>query len=253
MAPDMPPEAIPVLIPSMIVFGFLLGVRHALEADHVAAVAALSTRTSSLRGLLGLAAGWGTGHTCSILAVGAVAVALGATLPAGSELYLERLVGVVLVAMGLDVLRRLGARRVHVHAHDHGDGRRHVHLHLHESPGSEHEARAPVHGSPAHAHDQGAHSHGHPGLLRALAMGSLHGMAGSAALLVVAIPQGGSALGALACLAAFGVGSIAGMLLFSLALSLPLRFAARGAGMMAGLEGTLGLATLLVGLRIVVG
>lgn len=244
MVPELAPAAIPVLVPmlvpSMIAFGFLLGVRHALEADHVAAVAALSTRTSSLRGLLGLAAGWGTGHTCSILVVGAIAVALGATLPAGSEHYLERIVGVVLVLMGLDVLRRLGARRVHVHAHDHGDGRRHVHVHLHDEPAHD-------------DHEAAAHAHEHAGVLRALAMGSLHGMAGSAALLVVAVPQGGSALGALTCLAAFGAGSIAGMMLFSLALSLPLRFAARGTRAMAGLEGALGLATLLVGVRIVVG
>ncbi len=231
------------MIPSMVAFGFLLGVRHALEADHVAAVAALSTRTSSLRGLVGLAAGWGAGHTFSILAVGALAVALGATLPAGSEAWLERAVGVVLVAIGVDVLRRLGARRVHVHAHDHGDGRRHVHVHLHEAAARRYDGEAPAH----------AHDHEHPGVLRALAMGSLHGMAGSAALLVVAIPQGGSAFGALTCLAAFGAGSIAGMMLFSLALSVPLRFAARGAGATAGLEGALGLATLAVGLRIVAG
>lgn len=225
------------MMASMLGFGFLLGVRHALEADHVAAVAALSTRVISLRGLLGLAVSWGTGHALAILTIGSIAIALGAGLPSGSEHYLERLIGVVLLVMGLDVLRRTRSRRLHAHAHEHGDGCVHVHLHVHDEP-------TLVHGD---------HGHDHPGALRALAMGGLHGLAGSAALMWVAIPSGGSALGALVCLAAFGAGAIAGMMLFSLALSLPLHLAARGATAMTGLESALGVATLLVGLRIVVG
>lgn len=195
---------------SMLFFGFLLGVRHSLEADHVAAVAALATRTSSRRGLLRLAAGWGTGHTLTILAVGALVIAVGVSLPSASEQTLDRVVGAVLLFLGADVLRRAVAPRVHLHEHErHGVG-------------------------------------------RALAMGSLHGLAGSAALLLLVLPNAGGGLAALACLAVFGAGSIAGMLLFSLALAVPLQLAMRSASAMAGLEGVLGTATILVGLRILV-
>lgn len=217
---------------SMLLFGFLLGIRHALEADHVAAVAALATRSTSRRELLSLAAGWGTGHTLTILAMGAGAIALGATLSAASEALLERAVGVVLVAMGGDVLRRAIGRGVHAHAHAHDDGALHVHLHFHE-------------GEPAHDHE-----HGRANTARALLMGTLHGLAGSAALLLVALPQARTAAEAMAYLATFGIGSVGGMMAFSLALSFPLRLASRAGGAMIGLEGVLGSATVLVGLRI---
>lgn len=228
------------MIASMIGVGFLLGVHHALEADHVAAVAALSTRTASLRGLLRLAAGWGAGHTLSIVAVGTSAIVLGIALPDGSEPFLDRFIGAVLVVMGLDVLRRLLARHVHVHVHEHDDGSLHRHLHFHDAPAAALQAR----------HE---HHHPHAGAGRALAMGMLHGLAGSAALLLLALPRAGSAIEAIAYLLMFGIGSIAGMLLFSLVLSVPLGLAARASGTMNGLEGLLGLATIAVGVWIVAG
>jgi ABC-type nickel/cobalt efflux system permease component RcnA len=224
---------------SMLLFGFLLGVRHALEADHVAAVAALATRTSSHRGLLRLAAGWGTGHTLTILAVGAVVIAVGVSLPSASAHTLDRVVGAVLVLLGADVLRRALARRMHAHVHEHDDGSRHLHLHFHDA---EPEATAARH----------EHEHERRGVGRALAMGSLHGLAGSAALLLLVLPNAGGGLAALGCLAVFGVGSIVGMLLFSLAIAFPLQLAMRSVSAMAGLEGVLGTATILVGVRILV-
>jgi len=227
---------------SMLFFGFLLGVRHALEADHVAAVAALATRTTSLRGLLRLAAGWGTGHTLTIVVVGSLAIALGVTIPLGSEHVLDQCIGVVLVVLGADVLRRAAARRMHLHVHRHDDGSRHLHLHFHDAEVREH-AR--------HQHDvDHDHDHAPAGLGRALAMGTLHGMAGSAALMLLVLPRAESAVEAVACLAVFGVGSIAGMLLFSLAIAVPLRLATRTGGAMLGLESVLGAATILVGVHI---
>jgi len=232
------------MFPSMILFGFLFGLRHALEADHIAAVAALSARTSSLRDLLRLAAGWGTGHSLTILAIGSVVIALGATLPEGSETTVDHFIGLLLVLMGLDVIRRAVAGRVHAHVHTHldekGDGARHLHLHLHDAPAVRHDDR--------HEHD-----HSLAGTGRALAMGTLHGMAGSAALLLLVVPRAKSGPEAIASLAVFGAGSIAGMMLFSLALSFPLRMATRFAGATAGLQGVLGIATVLVGVHVMTG
>ena len=223
---------------SMLMFGFLLGVRHSLEADHVTALAALATRTSSLRGLLALAAGWGTGHSMTILAAGALVIALGVSMPPGAEAAFDRLVGPVLVVVGIGVIRRARARRLHVHAHDHGGRERHVHLHLHD--------RA-VHALHDHGHSFSATS-------RAVAMGILHGLGGSGALLLLVMPRAASSQEAMACLALFGLGSIAGMMLFSLALSVPLRMASRFATSTAGLaEGALGATTVFVGLCILTG
>lgn len=228
------------MLASTTLLGFLFGVRHSLEADHVAAVAALATRTSSLRDLLRLAVGWGAGHSLTILAVGSVVIALGTTLPDGSEAIFDLLIGPLLVLMGIDVIRRALDGRVHAHAHEHGDGARHLHLHLHDVP---HERRHGVH----------HHDHALAGTGRALAMGTLHGLGGSAPLLLLVLPQAGSAPAAIAALMVFGAGSIAGMLMFSLALSFPLRAATRFAGATARLQCALGAATVLVGVRVMTG
>lgn len=152
----------------------------------------------------------------------------------GSMLFFGFLLG-VRHALEADVLRRAVACRMHAHVHEHDDGSRHLHLHFHDA---EPEATAV------------RHEHEHRCVGRALAMGSLHGLAGSAALLLMVLPNAGGGLAALACLAVFGLGSIAGMLVFSLAIAFPLQLAMRSASAMTGFEGVLGTATILVGVRI---
>jgi len=218
------------MLASMLLLGFVLGLRHALEADHVAAVAALATRTSSRRDLLRLATGWGAGHGATPVAIGAVATLLGATLPAHSEELFDRVIGLVLVGMGLDVLRRAWMRGVGVDVHEHPDGTRHVHLHSHAGRSDHHE----------HAHAMGG---------RAVALGMLHGLAGSAPVVLLALPRSVPPLESVAYLATFGIGSIAGMLAFSLALSVPLRAAAAMERATIGLEAVLGGASIMVGMR----
>lgn len=222
---------------SMLAFGFLLGLRHALEADHVAAVAALSTRSSSKLAMLRLAATWGAGHMLTLLVLGSAAVLASVRLPAGTEAFAERAVGVVLVLLGLDVLRRVALRRVHLHVHEHDGNVPHLHLHVHEH-------------QQLHAHD---HLHAGDNLGRALAMGTLHGLGGSGALLLLLPLSSSSPLGTLGCLALCGAGSVAGMMLFSAALFVPLREASRNARLMAGLESALGVMTVFVGGSILVG
>ena len=107
---------------SLLALGFLLGVRHALEADHVAAVATLATRSSSAGQTARLAAAWGAGHALMLLLVGGLVVALGLSLPEGVARAFEAAAGVLLVALGLDVLRRLRRQHVHFHVHRHDGG-----------------------------------------------------------------------------------------------------------------------------------
>ncbi|HET9317789.1 MAG TPA: urease accessory protein, partial [Vicinamibacteria bacterium] len=104
---------------SIFLFGFLMGVRHAFEADHLAAVASLATGTRGLRSGLVQGAAWGVGHTLTLLLVGGACLVLGQAVPARWASGLEALVGVMLLALGADVLLRSRRQRVHVHVHAH--------------------------------------------------------------------------------------------------------------------------------------
>lgn len=218
---------------ALLLLGFLVGVRHALEADHLAAVASLATRSASLADKVKVAAAWGGGHAASLLLVGSALIALGVSLPETASRGFEFLAAAVLVALGIDVLRRLRKQHVHFHVHEH-DGARHLHAH--------------AHGEEAHATSAHAHEHARGLLPRALAMGGLHGLAGTGALVLVSMPLLGSGLQAFAYILTFALGSVLGMVAFSVALSLPLAWSPRLLEASAGkLEATLGVVTIAVG------
>jgi high-affinity nickel-transport protein len=86
--------------------GFVLGVRHALDADHVAAVSTLVTRTRGMRASSLAGAVWGLGHTLALVVTALLVVFLEIHLPARLALLLELAVAVMLVALGIDLLRR---------------------------------------------------------------------------------------------------------------------------------------------------
>ena len=200
---------------SLLLLGLVLGMKHALEADHIAAVAALATRSRTVRHTVWQGIVWGTGHTLTLLFFGGVVLALHEIVPQRLAGVLELLVGVMLVVLGVDVLRRLATNRVHFHVHQHADGVVHVHAHSH--------AHDPA------PHDPTRHRHVHPeGFpLRALLVGMMHGMAGTAALILVMAGSAGSLALGLAQIALFGVGSIVGMAALSVAIAIPLRLSAR--------------------------
>jgi ABC-type nickel/cobalt efflux system permease component RcnA len=220
---------------ALLVLGFLVGVRHALEADHLAAVASLATRSASLADKVKVAAAWGGGHAASLVLLGSVLVVLGVTLPDTASRGFELVAAVVLIALGVDVLRRVRRQRVHFHVHQHDGGARHLHAH--------------AHGDEA-AHESSAHAHEHArGLLpRALAMGGLHGLAGTGALVLVSMQLMGSRMQALVYVLTFTLGSILGMVAFSLALSLPLAWSPHLLEASAGrIEAALGVVTIALG------
>lgn len=226
------------LLGSLLALGLLLGLKHALEADHVSTVATLASRSASTRQTLGVAAAWGLGHAAALVGLGTALIGLGATLPENVSRMLELAVGVILVVLGGGVLRRLRQKRIHLHFHEH-DGVRHLHAHAHAGARGTHDS---------------AHDHGHRPLLwrRPLLIGGVHGLAGTAAITVLALPVGGSAAQALLYLLVFGCGSILGMLALSVVVSLPFRVAARHLGRVAfGLEALLGVADVAIGAWIV--
>lgn len=193
--------------------GFLIGMRHALEADHVAAVATLATRARTLRQAVPLGVMWGLGHTLTLFAFGAVIVVLNTSLSPDVALALEAVVGVMLVGLGLDVIYRVIKKRIHFHVHAHEDAKRHIHAHSHEGE---------------KAHDASHHSHEHfNGLtFRALAVGMMHGLAGSAALVLLTMQSVEPVSTRIIYIVLFGLGSMVGMGLLSLVIAVPLRYAA---------------------------
>lgn len=223
---------------SVLLLGIFIGMKHALESDHVAAVASLATRATSTREMVGLGVAWGCGHTVILLAIGAAVLAFDAVVPEQVAGGLELAVGVMLVVLGGDVIRRLIRDRVHIYAHRHGEI---THIH-------------------AHAHAEGlqgtsGHDHGHPALAwRALLVGAVHGMAGSAALLLLTAQAIHSFWMGVLYIFLFGVGSVAGMAALSAAISLPLRLTARRLGWAyRGLTAIVGIFTIALGIHVVIG
>jgi len=226
------------MLTSLLVLGFLLGLKHALEADHVAAVTSLVTRSASLRETLRVSGAWGIGHAATMIVFGTILILLGATLPDRVVHALEGVVGIMLIVLGIDVLRRLVKRKIHVHDHTHDHGVRHVHVHMHW-----------------HDRQVSRHDHAHAAVLwpRALVVGCVHGLAGTAGLILLALPTVSSGASAVLYLVVFGVGTVAGMILFSLVISVPLAMSVRRLRWAAyGLEGMVGLANVVLGIWIAV-
>ncbi|MCF2521734.1 urease accessory protein [Bradyrhizobium sp. G127] len=194
-------------------FGFLLGMQHALEADHIAAVSSIAARRSNVGDIVRHGLTWGLGHTLTLFVSAGAAILLGHAIPEHVSRPLETAVGVMLVGLGAHVLWRLWRDRVHFHQHRHGDGIQHFHLHSHAA-------------DPA-PHQRSAHAHGHGFRWRTLLVGLMHGMAGSAALLVLAVTQAASPEYGLLYVLLFGMGSMLGMGALSTVIAVPLVISAR--------------------------
>ena len=195
-------------LPLVLGLGFLLGLRHAFEPDHLAAVSTLVTRAGRLRDAARLGVAWGVGHTVSVGLVALLVIALGIQLPAPLATLAELLVALLLVGLGGLVLLRYARGRWHMHAHDHG-GSAHLHLHSHAQESSH------------------SHAHARWDVRRSVGLGLAHGLAGSGAVLVLIVAATPGAAPRLGYVVAFGAGTIAGMVAVSLALGVVVGAASR--------------------------
>ncbi len=200
---------------NLLLIGLFIGMRHALEADHVAAVASLTSQKQSLAHTIKQGAVWGMGHTLTLFLFGSIVIFMETIVPEDLAQGLEMAVGLMLVLLGADVLRRVIRNKIHFHSHQHSDGNSHFHAHSHA-------------GESRRQHKASAHGHQHPqGFpLRALMVGMMHGMAGSAAVILLALETVSSPLQGMLYILTFGVGSIFGMALLSVIISFPLRLSA---------------------------
>ena len=194
--------------------GFVFGLKHALDADHLAAVSTIVSErktwwSSSLVGGL-----WGIGHTLSLLLAGIVVLWLKIPISERVESALEFCVGLMLVGLGVNALVKLArGGKLHLHPHEHG-GHQHIHPHLHDKVAAQ-----------KHSPQDQSH-HGYKIGQRPLWIGMLHGLAGSAALMLLVLSTIQSPLIGFLYIAVFGFGSIGGMMLMSLLLSLPFHLTA---------------------------
>jgi high-affinity nickel permease len=219
--------------------GFLLGMQHALEADHVAAVSSIAARRDNVADIVKHGLTWGIGHTLTLFVIAGAALALGQSIPQHIERPIEGAVGVMLVGLGAHVLWQLWRDRVHFHRHRHDDGT--VHLHAHSHAGE------------TLAHDRALHRHVHGLRWRTLLVGLMHGMAGSAALLVLTVAQAPSAAVGLGYVALFGIGSMIGMGGLSMVIAVPIALSARWLTWAnRGLQGAVGSVTVAIGIRTIV-
>ena len=213
--------------------GLILGLRHALDADHIAAVSTIVSESRSFRRSSLIGTFWGLGHTMSLLIAGVLVIALKVQISDRVALWMEFAVALMLILLGLKaMLKPLRGWRIHVHQHAHG-GSSHHHLHLHRPS------------------EQYTHQHRH--LIRAGArpflVGMVHGLAGSAALMILVLATIPSAVAGLIYVGVFGFGSVGGMLIMSSLISLPFIFTQKRFKVLsAGLQVAAGLFSLSFGL-----
>lgn len=196
--------------------------RHATDADHVIAVTTIVSRQRSLRSAAWIGAVWGLGHTLTVVAVGGAIIVFGLVIPARLGMSLEFAVALMLIVLGVWNLKGFARLRPeHSHSHSHGD---YVHCH-------------------AHGHSPGQHGHeeqetpqakldelfaGGPlyRALRPLVVGIVHGLGGSAAVALLVVPIIRSPAWGVAYLLVFGAGTIAGMMIVTAAIAVPVRYSA---------------------------
>jgi hypothetical protein len=233
---------------TIIALGFFLGMRHATDPDHVIAVTTIVSRQQSIRhaGLIGIL--WGVGHTITILFVGAGIILFNLVIPTRMGLAMELAVGLMLILLG--VLNLAGVTRwithrftpegdgslIHSHAHTHGE-ETHVHIHAHNPEVHMHLEEHPKGRLQTILARVGLYQ-----LLRPLAVGLVHGLAGSAAVALLVLTTIHDPRWAIAYLLVFGVGTIAGMMLITMVIGAPFAYTGkrftnlnRGLGVASGL------------------
>ena len=208
--------------------GFVLGLKHALDADHLVAVSTIVGREKSVWKSSLVGAVWGMGHTASLFLAAVGVIVLKLTISARVALTLELGVGLMLILLGLDLVRRVLRGKISIHSHSHGhEGDSHEHLHVHTG---------------VLAAADGSH---HTVGKRPFFVGLVHGFAGSAALMLFVLTTITNPWMSLLYVLIFGAGTIGGMLVMSAVIGLPFALANRVfAGIVGQIQFAAGLGSL---------
>lgn len=182
--------------------GFILGLKHAIEPDHIIAVSTIASQSkklwrSSLAGVF-----WGIGHTITLFTVGMVFILIKGEIPIGLAMSMEFIVGIMLIYLGLSSIFSYKKKKIHVHIHEH-EGLLHSHFHPAEN---------------RHTHMQKKKNNSY---LKSLLIGFIHGLAGSAAMILLTMSTVNSVFEGAIYILIFGIGTVIGMLLFTTIIGIP--------------------------------
>lgn len=224
-----------ITILSLIALGFVLGMRHATDPDHVIAVSTIVTRQRTMRDAILIGILWGIGHTLTIVCVGGAIILFSVAIPARLGLTMEMAVAFMLVVLGMWNLTGI-LQRIRDSFMSGGERASGLHSHLHSHNDYFH----------SHPHGHGPGNHGHPEdqtpqtwldrrlgrlglyqILRPLVVGVVHGLAGSAAVALLVLATIQDPRWAIAYLLLFGIGTIVGMMLITAAIAAPLAYTSK--------------------------
>lgn len=221
----------------VLTLGLAIGLQHAFEPDHVAAVSTqISKRRYKLQSIKKiitegtlkssfLGAMWGAGHTTTLVLMGLVVYFLTLSIPQNVFMGFEFVVGTMLVFLAFTTFRNKKLFKLkHLHTHTHNDGTIHTHPHEHD----------------------GEHKHSHKSYI----IGCIHGLAGSGSLVVLTASTLGNIETALSFILIFGIGSVIGMVLVSGLIGLPFAFLNKIESANKTLRYIAGFASLLIGTNI---
>ena len=204
-------------------FGLLLGFRHAFDPDHVVAVSTIVGEYRNPFRSFWIGISWGLGHTTTLFLIGIVIIGLRLTIPEGLAQILEGFVALMLIGLGVQVLYTLRKKKAyqHIHGHEEDD---HSQFHSH---------------SAGYAIDSTGHHEkdvwttaitkgiGRPFFrTKSFLIGTVHGLAGSAALTLLILASIESALVGLGYILVFGLGSVLSMGIVTMFISVPFVLAA---------------------------
>jgi ABC-type nickel/cobalt efflux system permease component RcnA len=193
---------------------FVLGIKHAIEPDHIVAISTIvcKTRKISKAAILGVL--WGIGHTATLFITGMIGIMMKYTIPEKLAVLLERGVGVMIMILAINLL--LNYKKplyAHTHEHEHMHSHNHFHKHSH------------VYG------DQHTHEHEHANndrskrkildYIKSLLVGFVHGLAGSAVMILLTLTTVKSYWEGALFIIIFGVGTIISMLVYTTILGIP--------------------------------
>ena len=220
--------------------GFLLGLKHATDADHVVAVSTIvSEYRNAWRGIW-VGGSWGLGHTTPLMVLGIIILAFKEAVLDTYETVapvFEFGVGVMLVFLGAQVFWNLRRGRLHLHDHAHDDGP-HVHIHATHEPGAAPEVEAP----------HGFFQFGKPFFrVKSYTIGVVHGVAGSAAVMLVLLPTLSSFWVGIGYIVVFGVGTILSMSVITVLLGVPFALTGNFNRLSGAVSSVAGVASVVLG------
>jgi ABC-type nickel/cobalt efflux system permease component RcnA len=197
---------------SILLFGFLLGLKHALEPDHVIAVSTIASDSKNLWKSSMTGVFWGIGHTLTLFIIGFFLLIMKTSIPEVIAMSLEFLVGVMIVVLGISSILKLSNKRNEA---------------FHRDQDSRESKKTYV---------------------KSMGIGFVHGLAGSAALAILVMSTMDTLLGGAFYILIFGLGTIAGMLLFTMVIGIPFAITKNNERISQTLVGVIGVISTIFGI-----